>query len=119
MSLGMLGENIASQFLERKGFRVIECNYRKKWGEIDIIAEKSGIVHFVEVKSISVPDFSREKEYCPEELADSRKLAKVSRTATLYMESKGDTREYQVDVVGVLLNAATRTARCRLFEQAL
>ncbi|MBV9159572.1 MAG: YraN family protein [Candidatus Kaiserbacteria bacterium] len=48
--IGDMGESIAAQYLERKGFRIIDRNYLKPWGEIDIIAEKSGIIHFVEVK---------------------------------------------------------------------
>ena len=51
--VGRIGEGIATQFLERKGFRVVARNYRKPWGEIDIIAEKGGIVRFVEVKAVS------------------------------------------------------------------
>ena len=98
--VGQMGESIASEFLERKGFRVIARNYRKPWGEIDIIAKKGDTFRFVE-------------------LVDVRKLRKLARTATLYMEAASDRREYQIDVVGVILDMATRKARCRLFEQAL
>ena len=121
-SVGRDGEDIACQFLMRNGYKILERNYRKKWGEIDIIAEKGGSVRFVEVKTVSreiLPDGSREMDYRPEELVHESKLRKVARTAALYMEEKGDGREYQVDVVGVIMNQATRTARCRLFEQAL
>lgn len=118
-SVGALGESIAARFLESKGFAIVDRNYRKKWGEIDIIAEKGNEVRFVEVKAMSVKDFSREKECLPEELVDSRKLKKLSRTAVLYMEKKGDDRVYQLDVVGVLLNKKERRAKCRLFEQVL
>ena len=112
---GKGGEEIAAQFLERKGYKVIEKNYRKKWGEIDIIAEKDGTVRFVEVKTVS-----RESEqYRPEELLHTSKLRKVARTAALYMETKRDNREYQIDAVTVIMNYETRMARCRLFEQAL
>ncbi len=120
--VGRLGEQIASEFLERKGFKMIERNYRKPWGEIDIIAEKGETVRFVEVKAVSrerLPDISREMDYRPEELVDSRKLRKLARTAALYMEVKKDKREYQLDVVGVIVDMRTRRARCRLFEQAL
>ena len=120
--VGRLGEEIAAQFLERKGFKVVARNYRKPWGEIDIIAEKAGTVRFVEVKAVSresLPDVSREMDYRPEEMVDSRKLRKLARTAALYMEVQKDKREYQIDVVGVILVEATRKARCRLFEQAL
>ena len=51
--IGDIGENIACMFLVKRGFKVIGRNYLKKWGEIDIIAEKQGILHFVEVKSVT------------------------------------------------------------------
>ena len=113
---GAIGESIAETFLKQKGYKIIEKNYRKKWGEIDIIAEKGDIVRFVEVKTVS-----RESRavHRPEELIDRRKLSKVARTAALYMEMKRDGREYQLDVVGVIMDNSSRTAVCRLFEQAL
>ena len=70
-NVGRGGENIACQFLERHGYKVVERNYRRKWGEIDIIATKDGTVRFVEVKAvsreISKMDGSREMDYRPEE----------------------------------------------------
>ncbi len=120
---GRIGESIAAQFLERKGFTILDRNYRKPWGEIDIIAEKGGVVRFVEVKTISrenMEDISREiSEYRPEEQVHAFKLKKVARTAETYMIAHKDNREFQIDVVGVLLNKKTRRARCRLFEQVL
>jgi putative endonuclease len=119
---GEIGEGIACQFLERKGFKILERNYRKPWGEIDVIAVKEGVVHFVEVKASSrslSENGSREIDYRPEEMATKAKLHKVARTATLYMEGRGDKREFQVDVLGVLMDAERRVARCRFFEQAL
>lgn len=121
-NVGKGGESIACQFLLRKGFKIVGRNYRRKWGEIDIIAVKNDVVRFVEVKAVSrngSPDFSREIDYRPEELVHKSKLRKVARTAALYMEERKDNREFQIDVVGVIMNEATRTARCRLFEQAL
>ncbi|MDO8561199.1 MAG: YraN family protein [bacterium] len=120
--VGRDGEDIACQFLESKGFRILERNYRKPWGEIDIIAEKAGEVRFVEVKAVSrerLPDISREMDYRPEEMVTKIKLKKVARTAALYMENKKDKREFQIDVVGVIIELGTRKARCRLIEQAL
>lgn len=119
---GKLGEQIACEFLERRGFKIIARNYLKPWGEIDIIAEKDGVLHFVEVKALSRENnegISREMSHQPEDLVDERKLRKVARTAELYMESAKDTREYQIDVVGVVLDQQKRIARCRLLEQAL
>ena len=121
-NVGQSGEDIACQFLESKGFKVLERNYRKPWGEIDIVAEKGGVVRFVEVKAVScesLPDISREMDYRPEEMVTASKLKKVARTAALYMENKKDRREFQIDVVGVIVDLSTRRARCRLIEQAL
>ena len=121
--VGRIGEEIASQFLQNKGFKIIERNYRKPWGEIDIIAEKADSMRFIEVKAVSrerLSDISREmSDYRPEEQVHPAKLRKVARTAELYMNSKNDGREFQIDVVGVFLDMKARKARCRLFEQVL
>ena len=113
---GAVGESIAERFLRSKGYKILAKNYRKPWGEIDIIAEKGNTIRFVEVKTVS-----RESRavHRPEELVDRRKLSKVARTAALYMEMKRDSREFQLDVVGIILDKDSKTAVCRLFEQAL
>ena len=122
-AVGMIGESIATQYLQRKGFKIIERNFRKPYGEIDIIAEFGNVVRFVEVKTVSresLPDVSREmQDYRPEEMVHEAKLRKVARTAELYMNNLGDMRDYQIDVVGVFLDQTNRKARCRLFEQVL
>ncbi len=122
---GAVGEDIACKFLEQKGYKVVEMNYRKPWGEIDVIATKGNVVHFIEVKAVSRSlDVSRESgsreiDYRPEEMATASKMRKVVRTASLYMEYKKDSREFQVDVLGVIMDPLKRIARCRFFEQAL
>ena len=120
--IGEGGEHIACLFLARKGYKILERNYRRKCGEIDIVAEKDGIVRFVEVKAVTREasrGFSREMDYRPEELVHKTKLRKVARTALLYMEERRDRREYQIDVVGVIIYERNRIAKCRIFEQAL
>jgi putative endonuclease len=119
---GALGEDVACTFLLRKGFRILEKNYRRPWGEIDIIAEKGGVVRFVEVKTFSgdLEILSRESNtYRPEELIHAAKLKKVVRTAQLYMANGHDDREYQIDAVAVILDPITRRARCWHYEQII
>ena len=123
-ALGDLGEQIAAQFLESKGFKILERNYCKPYGEIDIIAIKGDCIRFVEVKTVSremsSDSVSREmSDYRPEEQVHSAKLAKIARTAELYMTGSKDNRDYLIDVVGVILDKRTRRARCRFFEQVL
>lgn len=122
--VGRIGESIAAEYLVRHGFTLIERNYWKPWGEIDIIAVKGKVVRFVEVKTVSRENIrangSREtSSYRPEEQIHPAKLKKVVRTAELYMAEKGDEREYQIDAVGVELDMASRRAKCRLYEQIL
>ncbi|HEY4522408.1 MAG TPA: YraN family protein [Candidatus Paceibacterota bacterium] len=113
--MGNLGEDAAVQFLERKGFKILERNFLRPWGEIDIIAEKGGSVRFIEVKAVSRENSS----YRPEEQVHPGKLRKLARTAEMYMNSREDDRDYQIDVVGVLMDMGRRIAHCRLFEQVL
>ena len=57
--IGKIGENLATTFLMKQGFAILERNYRVKVGEIDIIAQKDNTLHFVEVKSIKVRDLNQ------------------------------------------------------------
>jgi len=50
---GDTGEGIAARFLMKQGFRIIERNYNKPWGEIDLIAKKGNLLCFIEVKTVS------------------------------------------------------------------
>jgi len=50
---GDLGEKLATAFLEKRGFSIVQTNYLKKWGEIDIIVRKGKNLHFVEVKTVT------------------------------------------------------------------
>lgn len=111
---GDLGETIACKFLQNKGFVIVDRNYSKPWGEIDIIAVRGKVVHFIEVKAIS-----REMGYRPEEQLTPLKLKKVARTAALYMESVRDVREFQIDAVSVIMDRAKRRARCAYYPQIL
>ena len=51
--LGKTGEDYACDYLRKSGYIVVERNYLKKWGELDIIAKKNKKLHFIEVKSVS------------------------------------------------------------------
>jgi Holliday junction resolvase-like predicted endonuclease len=51
LQTGNIGEEIACKFLESKGFKIVERNYRKKFAEIDIVARKGKIINFIEVKT--------------------------------------------------------------------
>ncbi len=112
---GTIGEDIAERFLARKGYLVLERNYRKFHGEIDIIAKDRDVMVFVEVKTISVAvdtDVTRET-YRPEYNIDKNKIDVVSRTAELYLHEKHFDNDWRIDVVAVELNKESRQATVR------
>ena len=83
--LGNKGEDYVVEDLKHAGFEIIARNYLKKWGEIDIIATKSGKLHFVEVKTVS-----KRGEWKPEENVHMSKLRKLGRTIESFLAENGD-----------------------------
>lgn len=112
--LGYLAENIAARYLESGGYEILDKNYRKPWGEIDVIALKNDVVVFVEVKA----NKQETAGFNPEIRADWNKMRKIKRTAMLYLEREmGDTaREWQIDVIAVTFDLARKKAKIRHFK---
>jgi len=114
IQIGALGEEIASIFLGSKGFSVIGRNYRKKWGEIDVVCKKEKTIHFVEVKTV-VGKIS--SGIMPEENVHSKKLKRLFRTIETYRaENKLGDNNWQLDVVAVFLDVVNKEARVRMVE---
>jgi len=124
---GEMGETIAVKFLIGHGFLVVERNYTRKWGEIDIIAEKDSKLYFIEVKSVScetLPTVTHdllahrgtEDDYRPEDNMHSWKLKRISRTIQTYLLSEKipDEKEWQVDLLVVFLNPKEKKARVKV-----
>ena len=120
--VGDTGEAIATAFLERKGFSVIERNYRKQYGEIDIIATRAGTYHFVEVKTFSrenkSTDVSKET-FAPEENMHAHKLERLQRTVQAYLLEHAIEALWQIDLVAIVLFCGDKKARCRFIENVL
>ena len=77
---GKSGEIISTNFLKKKGYKILATNYKNKIGEIDIIAQHKSVTVFVEVKARFSRAFGD-----PLEAIDERKQEKIKRIATLYM----------------------------------
>ncbi|HBA45607.1 hypothetical protein A2W67_00805 [Candidatus Nomurabacteria bacterium RIFCSPLOWO2_02_40_28] len=122
---GEIGENIAVKFLVKQSFSILERNYTKKWGEIDIIAKKDKKLYFVEVKSVSRPDLenvTRETldQYHPEDNMHPWKLKRLSRTIQTYLLSKNlDDIEWQVDLLVVFLDLKGKKARIKVVSDII
>ena len=96
---GKVGEEAAVRLLEKKEYKVLERNYRTRFGEIDVVCLKGKVVVFVEVKSKTGERFGE-----PWEMVDKRKLKQVERIAKMYLIKRrlGEMR-CRIDVVGVWL----------------
>ncbi len=123
--IGEIGENVAVKFLMKHDFSILDRNYTKKWGEIDIICEKDNKLHFVEVKSVSRPDLkavSQETlDQCkPEDNMHSWKLKRLSRAIQTYLLSKNlDEKEWQVDLLVVFLSLKDRSAKVKVVSDII
>ena len=127
--IGKIGENIACKYLIKHGFTLLEQNYTKKWGEIDIIAQKDETIHFVEVKSMSqhlAKDTAQNESigsqnfFRPEENVHPWKQKRLRRTIETYLIHKriGNT-QWQFDVLLVFLDLDTKKARVEKIENII
>jgi len=128
--IGKIGENIATKFLVKHGFSVLDRNYTKKWGEIDIVAEKDNKLYFVEVKSVSretLPEIRNSQisqtgdNYRPEENMHPWKMQRLSRTIQTYLLSKKipEEKEWQVDLLIVYLALKDKKARVKVVQDII
>ena len=81
---GRLGERLARWRLSLSGYRIVEANYRTRYGEIDIVARDGEDLVFVEVKTKRTRDYGP-----PEEAVDGKKRQKITRMALMYLAEKG------------------------------
>ena len=115
--LGRLGEQLAAEHLIRRGFSIVERNYRTRWGELDIVAFDGRTLAFCEVKTrrMSAPGRS------PLESVHTRKRSKVRRMAASWLVERTDrprAEHLRFDAIGVTLDAAGRLVGLEHLEGA-
>ncbi len=93
---GASGERQAEVFLQKKGYRILDRNFRTRYGEIDLVARDGDEIVFVEVKHRKTADFGY-----PEESVTASKLQKMHRTAMQYLEKHTLLQEYRIDVIAI------------------
>lgn len=122
---GRVGEQAVANHLARKGYVLRETNYLKKWGEIDLILEKDGAVHFVEVKTVARETASkiarggRRDSWRPEDNVDSRKLTKLFRIIETWLIERRYDGPWQLDVASVQLDREGKRGSVRLIENVV
>ena len=96
---GELGERIAARWLVRTGWKILARRYRSGRRDIDVVAERDGLIAFVEVKSRTGDEFGD-----PVEAVHRRKQRELTKSAQTWIDRHGRSGEtYRFDVMGVLV----------------
>jgi putative endonuclease len=122
--LGAAGEELAVEHLLRRGFAIVERNFRTRWGELDIIAVKGRTIVFCEVKTRVVrgaPGGAAPGSRDPLESVHARKQAKVRRMAARWLIERRDrphADELRFDAIGIAVDGAGQLLRLDHLEGA-
>lgn len=97
--IGKFGENVATKYLQRKGYKILDRNFSCKQGEIDIIAKDFNQLVFVEVKTRSTKEFGY-----PAEAVNRQKRKHLEKAVKYYLyKNKQENKPVRIDVIEVTL----------------
>ena len=113
--VGILGEKLARDFLEKRGYHIWQTNYRCPEGEIDIVAKHEDSLVFIEVRTRKSLEFGS-----PEESITPAKMEKLRTVAERYRQTHDNLpASWRIDVVAVELDASNKASRIELIENAV
>jgi putative endonuclease len=113
--VGILGEKIAGDFLKKRGYHILETNYRCPEGEIDIIARDKDCLAFIEVRSKTSTEFGS-----PEESITRAKRQRLVAAAYYYRQTHENQLPLcRIDIVVVEMDRKGRPSRIELIENAV
>jgi len=140
--LGDLGEKIATDYLKKKGYKILAKNYIPKWlgfdkKEIDIVTEKENIITFIEVKTLQLREaeekgsesaeghfpsrFAQDEPFLPEQKVNFLKQRKIKKAAESYLLEKKIPLEkkWQIDIISIKIDLNSKRAKLRHFKNAI
>ena len=127
--IGAYGEAIAAKYLARQGWTVLEQNYLRKWGELDLVAREmtaiGTLVHFVEVKTVSYETRAAfdqavsHETWRPEEQVTARKLARMQRAIATWLADNQCDSEWVIDVAAVRIVPRERHATIKFIPNVV
>ncbi|TET67400.1 MAG: YraN family protein [Dehalococcoidia bacterium] len=113
--VGILGENLAKNFLKKRGYRILESNYRCREGEIDIITKHKDSLVFIEVRTKRSLEFGS-----PEESITPTKMERLRAVAAHYQQTHNNLpASWRIDVVAVEIDQKDKPLRIELIENAV
>ncbi|MCK4520792.1 YraN family protein [Candidatus Parcubacteria bacterium] len=111
IKIGRIGEEIARDYLEDKGYDIIEQNCKTRYSEIDLIAKKDDVLVFIEVRTKTSERFGS-----PEETINKEKIRRLIRSADAYSAIKRWKGQYRIDAVCVVLDQNHKLSRIQHYE---
>ena len=113
--VGILGEKLARDFLEKRGYHIRENNYRCPEGEVDIVAKHEDSLVFIEVRTKKSLEFGS-----PEESITLTKKERLRAIASHYQQTHNNLpASWRIDVVAVEIDQKGKPLRIELIENAV
>ena len=109
VATGVFGEHIAARHLRKNGYSLIAANYRSRFGEIDIIAQKGPYIVFVEVKTRSEHFLA-----LPRESVTFDKQERIQKTAMLFLAQNQTELQPRFDVLEIVLGGKNKNKVIKL-----
>jgi putative endonuclease len=109
--VGKIGENLAKEFLEKQGYKIIEQNYKTKYSEIDLITQNKDELIFVEVRTKIGENFGT-----PEETINRDKMRRIRQNALSYAAIKKWNGLCRLDAVCIVLKPDYTVERLSHYE---
>lgn len=105
--LGRWGESVAATHLIADGYQIVARNWRCRYGEIDLVAQRNGVTHFVEVKTRRGTQMGS-----PEEAISSTKLTRMKRSALTYLsDAANEDPAWTIDLIAIQLDVSGKLIR--------
>lgn len=109
--LGQYGEELASQFLIKRGCLIIAKNFHTQYGEIDLIARSGDEILFIEVKTRTTSSYGY-----PETAVTAEKIRHITQTAQDYLQKYRINAPWRIEIISVEIDKNKKIAKIRKFE---
>ena len=116
-TIGLIGEKLAVRHLEGQGFKILDTNVTYKFGEIDIVAKKDGVVHFIEVKAADVSSIMQVA--LSERIGPSKQL-RIKKSVQRYVAEKDlYENELQIDAMLLKINRDSKVVKVKYLSRIM
>lgn len=109
--LGAYGETLAADFFSRRGYKILDKNFRTRHGEIDLIIQKDNEILFIEVKTRTSETFGY-----PENAVDYKKTRHLLEAIRIYLDQIRRHYAWRLDIISVEINKSAKTAKIIWFK---